>query len=101
MEHWFDVALTIIVSIVGWFAIRLWNRMDKAEDRQNAMQLQCVTRPDLDNRLAEMKADRLRMHEDNKTSLGKIEDSVKSIDDTVRNVALQVASLVPNRRSRN
>lgn len=102
MELLFKIVVGALVALLAWFGNRLWERMDKADDRQNAMQLACVTQAVLDRRLDEMKTDRLAMHKDNKESLTKIEDSVNSIDDTVRNLALQVATLVPpTRRSRN
>lgn len=93
MDQLTEWLFRLLIGILAFMGIRIWNRQDKHEERMNTMAMNCVTRNDLRETMKEWREDRQAMHKENKDALTDIKESVNDIRDTVGEVAVKVATL--------
>lgn len=85
-QGWFDIAMCAILAVLGWFINRYVSKVDLLEKRQSALETQqagqsagFVTREELKEYLDEIKADRVRMHEENLDNLREIRNELREM----------------------
>lgn len=72
-QSWFNVLFGMLFAIGGWFINRYTTKVDALEKQQAT----CVTREELKAYLAEIKADHVRMHEENLENWREIRTDLK------------------------
>lgn len=75
-QGWFDIAVGALFAVFGWFINRYIAKVDALEKQQ----AKCITREELKEYLDEIKADRVRMHEENLDNLREIRNDLKELN---------------------
>jgi hypothetical protein len=93
-------AWALVTALFSWIASSLRSEQKEHGVRIDFLQRTYVSREDLDKRLAELRADNLRMHQDNQGALERIEGKIErgaqtrhDIRDAVNAIQLQVSLL--------
>ncbi len=74
-QSWINVAFAALLSIIGWFVNRYIAKLEAIERQQST----CITRDELKGYLSDIKADRVRMHEENLDNLREIRNDLKDL----------------------
>lgn len=78
-QTWLDIVFAAALTVGGWFINRYVSKVDALEKQQAAQQATFVTREELKEYLDEIKADRVRMHQENLENLREIRNDLKEL----------------------
>lgn len=71
-EHWFQLAVGVVVMVFGWLGKRLTDHVDDLRKTS-------VTREELSNLVSDMRVERQSMHSENRETLNRIHERVDDL----------------------